>query len=377
MMRQLWQARSIGLAWHLSIVVVVAPTAWAQTSIEIGEPPSCSQCGLELVQVAELGNEYGEPGGQGTLITLARTSRGEFLAAYSETPFEIVVHDSSGLVVRKIGRRGQGPGEFRRIVKIVVTPGDTINVADRGNARISVLSPSGTLVRSVSMPQFAYDFLPLSNGRMLVNANVPSVDRAGLPLHLVAADGTIGSSFGAETAVFRPDLTHLLMRSLSTQSAASIWVAYRTEYRIEEWSRDLNRKRVIVRNADWFRPYLQITSVSPDSPPQPHLIAAQPDGRGRLWTLSRVPDREWRRGIAKTMSEGREIYRIVDPGLALDGMLELLDLTSGKVVASRRVNALLGDFIDAEHVVAVSNDGPVRRNRVYRVRLVQPKGESR
>jgi hypothetical protein len=53
----------------------------------------------------------------------------------------VVVLDSSGALVRTIGRRGLGPDEFRGIRGVQVLPGDSLLVYDPGAARLSVFAP--------------------------------------------------------------------------------------------------------------------------------------------------------------------------------------------------------------------------------------------
>lgn len=63
----------------------------------------------------------------------------------------IVVLDSSGSLVRKIGRSGSGPGEFQRPRGARIW-GDTLRLLDDGNGRIAVFDLEGTFVRNEPMP---------------------------------------------------------------------------------------------------------------------------------------------------------------------------------------------------------------------------------
>jgi hypothetical protein len=53
----------------------------------------------------------------------------------------IVIVGASGRVVRMMGRRGSGPGEFRSIRTVQVLPGDSLLVFDGGLGRVSVFEP--------------------------------------------------------------------------------------------------------------------------------------------------------------------------------------------------------------------------------------------
>lgn len=57
---------------------------------------------------------------------------------------KVTVLDPAGRVVRTIGRRGSGPGEFRAVRGVQVLPGDSLLVYDPNLARISVFAPDSS-----------------------------------------------------------------------------------------------------------------------------------------------------------------------------------------------------------------------------------------
>lgn len=79
-------------------------------------------------------------------VAAARLSDGGF-AVLEQVPAEIRVFDSSGQFRHRIGREGDGPGEFRSPVELAVLEGDTILVWDRRAQRLSWFSADGTLER--------------------------------------------------------------------------------------------------------------------------------------------------------------------------------------------------------------------------------------
>ena len=52
----------------------------------------------------------------------------------------------------QLGRKGDGPGEFRSIVGVGVLPGDTIVVMDNGTQRVTWLAADGSYLRSETVP---------------------------------------------------------------------------------------------------------------------------------------------------------------------------------------------------------------------------------
>lgn len=70
-----------------------------------------------------------------------------------------------GRWIRDAGREGGGPGEFRRITRMLVY-GDTIWVHDRGLDRVSVFNDRGEFVRGIRMEQWSDGLLPALAGRL-------------------------------------------------------------------------------------------------------------------------------------------------------------------------------------------------------------------
>ena len=65
----------------------------------------------------------------------------------------IRVFDAQGEYLHSIGSRGQGPGEFSdMVVALLVTPGDTLLVADLSLQRVSRLAPDGGLISTFPIP---------------------------------------------------------------------------------------------------------------------------------------------------------------------------------------------------------------------------------
>lgn len=358
-------------------IVTTAPRARAQSARVVQSTPSCAECRIELVHVAELGNEYGDAGAQGSLTAIARTSRGEYLAVYSEQAFEIVVHGPDGRVIRKFGRRGDGPGEFQRISLIRVSGGDTIHVLDRSRRRYSVFASDGRFVRSSPFPWPTESAVVFPGGSLAIGATVVTPERAGLPLHGVrippGKDAEIVASFGADTALSRLDLLHLLLRRVSRDSDSTFWAAPVNEYRVERWTLSGRRLDHLIRNASWFPTWLHTANIDDRTPPQPLVTSLSPEGQGRLWTVVRVPDSQWRSGISPRIGEtGHRIFRVTNPSRVTDSVIELLDPRLGRVVASHRFDEAIGSFIDDDLVVVYLTDGSSSRIHVRRVRLVEP-----
>jgi hypothetical protein len=69
---------------------------------------------------------------------------------------EIRWYDSTGVHVRTVGRKGQGPGDFGQLMSVYPIEGDTILATDGGLRRVSVFDPAGRFVRSYAAPPASY-----------------------------------------------------------------------------------------------------------------------------------------------------------------------------------------------------------------------------
>jgi hypothetical protein len=111
---------------------------------------------------------------------------------------EIRVFRRDGTFHTSVGRRGEGPGEYRDIRALWVSPGDTLHVIDAGLFRNTVLSPSLDVVRTERLPGkvLHYGYTGLRDGSSILAAIAP--DSAGdlKLLHRISEDGDPLYSFG-------------------------------------------------------------------------------------------------------------------------------------------------------------------------------------
>ena len=80
------------------------------------------------------------------VVGVTRMSDGRIVAALESE--ELRVFDSTGRFLRRIGRKGQGPGEFTTLDRIGRIRGDTLVAYNRYPERLVVFAPDGEFVRS-------------------------------------------------------------------------------------------------------------------------------------------------------------------------------------------------------------------------------------
>lgn len=74
------------------------------------------------------------------------------LFVFDQSNRTLLLFDSTGALVRRIGRRGAGPGEFASNNGMVVLPDGRLALWDSQNARVSFFTPGGDFVSSWVVP---------------------------------------------------------------------------------------------------------------------------------------------------------------------------------------------------------------------------------
>lgn len=118
----------------------------------IGLPPSSLRI-WTLAPTAELvlnGAETGDSTAFAQVGPVRWLSNGGLVVADAGSQ-RLLVFDAGGRLVRTLGRRGDGPGEFRRLDGLAVWPGDTLTTFDPRQRRLSVWHPDTGLVRSMNL----------------------------------------------------------------------------------------------------------------------------------------------------------------------------------------------------------------------------------
>lgn len=335
----------------------VAGTALnAQTAkIRVAE---CGACRWTREFVVALdGKRYsnvGEP------LGMARTSRGEWLLTPMNIPAQVGVFDSAGRLLRVIGRNGAGPGEFRAIRFIKVTPGDTIHVFDPALRRKTVLAQDFSFVRTESsevMRPYDAEFLP--SGAMITAQSIPTRERAGLPIHALDRSGKVTASFGADTRNFRNDRPLRLWRSVAPVGDSLVWVTHLTRYRLELWRVNGQHIRTLDRDVPWFKPgdRMGIDYKDPKEPPKPGIMDVRADQTGLIWILIHVADKAWQQGVGTvTGMYGRKITGVASPDRYFDTVIEVFDPSSATVISSKRFDEELRFVGETPYVTSYYED---------------------
>lgn len=151
----------------------VGATDSAGIRIVVNDPgsPDLQQWRLDPQAELVLGREGGPPeallDGVRAAVRLADGS-----VAVADRSQQVRVFAGDGTLVRRIGRRGAGPGEFRALNMLRALDGDTLMAFDAQPDRVSYFSPGGELLRERTLPLSEYGlgvrlFGPFGDGEFI------------------------------------------------------------------------------------------------------------------------------------------------------------------------------------------------------------------
>ena len=309
--------------WVFALLAVsLAPSApaSAQQATVLTED-LCTACSIELIPDLLLGAD-GESV-IGVAWDIHRLPDGRFLMAFQDVNYEFTVFSADGSEFRRVGREGEGPGEYGH-VWFVRERGGELHVFDRRRRRMTVLDPDFEVVRTSPVSCLdcnGFDMAALPGGAVAMNYFMASGPReevlsaeSGFAVHIVGPDGESLHSMDEipTDGPLRP--AENPYRFLEVAPDGSLLSLPLTSYRIDRWDPATGELlQTFVREADWF-PAGQSYShaAAPGRPPSTGTRAMQVDEAGRLWVyISRheegIPQyRMWRIRLEGRPGEGRE-----------------------------------------------------------------------
>jgi hypothetical protein len=285
--------------------------------------------------------------------------------AASLTLDRLLVYDSGGRLIRGVGRRGQGPGEFTFIRNIRVGHSDTVYVVDGGQP-VRVLSPLLEHTRSIASapvldaPGVLHRTAFLRTGEILVQT-------APNTIQVLRADGSVVRSLTVPVAgADRPCIGCEQRWLAPARQSGRFWSTVSNRYEIDQFDLEGRHHLRLVRRPSWFDPW---RTLSDGDRPNPHAGAIREDSEGLLWVKTIVPDPAPR--LLSAADSTRSVYPAMLGG-QWDGFLEVIDPRSGDLLASRRLSEWF-DFIGRDLLVTSNEDADgIVTMHVWRAVLRRP-----
>lgn len=320
--------------------------------------PSCAQrdgvvraqgpgARLVLTEVLRLGSAFGDDAfGRVMDVELGPTGR---IYVADDLRWNIVVFDGAGRLLRRVGRRGQGPGEFERPWYLAVDRNDSLFVWDGALDRISVFGPDFRFARSFPAPGrwTVSGFSVRTDGTLLVGAFASGI--AGM-IHVLNREGRVLRSFGpsADAAGIPAGFASTLLGGSVAESDEGILFSRRSPYELVFHDRTGRRLRSCRGDARWTTP--------------PRTVVRVGNGQQAL---------EWQRFIhssgAISLGGGYYLNEVLDPG----GESTTLDLVRADcALAHRRVHDAVLLFQDRRgDLLAAQVGGDVPQVALFRYRI--------
>lgn len=317
---------------------------------------ACDTCHIQLHVRVVLGRDD-DPAPLQLFSAPHAFRQGEYLVVPTGDLSQIARYDSMGKALEPVGRAGDGPGEFRRIRDLAPRPDGSVVVLSE---RLTVLAPDLRFVRTVPLTRRASSIVSLGDGRVVLNTySVP-----GRPFLIFGQNFdtvvTAGDSASAD-----PDQ---LQYVLASDGSGGFWSARRTgAYRLEHWDANGNRLGVIAPGSAWFSTGTQRRSLAETDafvePPEPRISGIWLDQQDRLWVVASVPDRHWKPWRPASSSGNRPPSQLPGPedyAALMDGIIEVVDASTGQVISTRRYRAPLGVMPGALIELLEARSGGIR-----------------
>jgi len=331
----------------------------AQDTLRPARVPSCPRCVIEVRPLVRLGDDEGQGSLSSDPYWVVQDSRGRYVLALPDQPDErIAVFDASGRFLKRFGRRGDGPGELRAVAVLKILPGDTLLVYDEIIGRLSVFDAEYRFVRSSPAPRGLSSVDRLTDGSIMVSAAVYDAERAGKLYHRFHQSGNLLSSFGDSRQVLSPVVPYNHVRFIGASHGGGFWsIGWMYRYRLELWHRNGTLARVLEPDSEWFLPYDRIYQPTPTRPPASIAFGVAEDNFGRVWVLGAAAASRFARGLgAPRQVEGTTIYPIEDLATVWDGVIDVFDPSSGRLIATRRIDDPYHFFLSSSIVAGVRHD---------------------
>jgi hypothetical protein len=202
-------------------------------------------------------------------------------------------YDAAGHYTGSLGRAGDGPGEFRRVVAAAGFAGDSIYIWDRQRRLMTVLDHAGRQVRTFSVSADGFQLVAAADGHFVLDGYAAGGNYSE-PLNGFASDGKLIAAFGevAPRERFAPGPP--VERRVASDGHGGWWTAraaYR--YELEHWDSTLTRRMQLLPSADWFPPQRDLESPTHGeevlSVLRPGIRWLEVDSTGRLWIGGAAP----------------------------------------------------------------------------------------
>ena len=346
----------------------------APTVRVIPDEPSCARCTISARRLVTLGTDDGVGSLNGKPMSVNVDSRGRYWLFQELEP--ATVFNANGTVVRMIGRKGRGPGEFQAS-NYGVAVGDSMLVFDWVESRATMIDPGLTPGRTIRIMQSMGDVVPMA-WPILVMDNVNLAKGANGVLHRISLgepELRILDSFGPRNTSGPMNAGSVWQQIGSAPNG--LWSTYVSRPEFTRWDADGRAVATFKRQLAWFTGDAEPTLGWGRSAPTPMTGLIHEDESGLVWFFVYRPVANWKDPWKDVrplrIGAGTEIrMRDVPYDKLFDTHIEVIDPVAGRVIArhnfdgyifqalpSRRVAQYVvdADGIPRVHIVSLTLNG--------------------
>lgn len=362
------KVRSWNLIW---IAALQGPVnGLAAQRLQTLDRPTCGTCRVDTTRLTTLGADSLDGFLTSYPLWVSMDQQSRIYVGLQPPGDLLLTFDTTGRFLGRVGRKGTGPAEFTFPVAAISRSNGDLLVWDFRQSTLTTLDRQFRHLRRVHQPSPPVALLP--DGHQLVVAARADRQGVGYPLHIYDDSGRRVNSFGA---VGRYDASEewRLMRTVTVDRDGSIWSASQDEYRIEQWTSQLEHARTLARTVPWM-PRVTVrsdgvTGVEPNA----MIVALSVDRERRLWVYSRVAAERWREALGTpVLRPGRpNAYPRRDRGRLYDTMVDVIDLNSGSLLVSNRLRMHVRFVLRSDLVASYREDAnAIPLLDIVRVRLL-------
>ena len=381
---------------------LVDTMALGDTIMIAGMTPTCAACSFDVGHVATIGSRTDAEIPQ-RVPDVLRDSRGNhYLVFHGWVNKPILRYDSAGNYLGKLGRFGQGPGEYSMTMAAFIGPGDSLYVW--ANGRLQLFDADGSYVRGARAalratpiglgPAGDETIYSWRRGRPATGHGSPNPRPESLPFVLVSDSvGTVRDSFPIFTAGF------ITEAEPAVGADGAVWTSLLTgdSYRLERHAPDGRVEKLfgVMTSAGGVPPIMtraQADSIraaamtaargrgrppngSPTRPPPRSRMHMLVDSAGLLWIARTIPAPRWdtltitpERGSPDEAPEERTIPREQEDRMH-HTVIEVIDPRRAQLIARTQV-PFLAQLARPGFVARVTADEDgAYRTEVHRVTL--------
>lgn len=304
--------------------------------------------------------------------SITQDSRGWYYLAPMTDMRSIGVYQPSGRFERVIADSGEDGPLFRYVTEVKMR-NDTLIAVDRGDMELDLIPLGGDAPAQVSLGYRPEGVLPLSDGKYLTQLDIRTPQMVGLPVHLHGPDGEHLRSFGRSSDRV-PDAPYDVKRNIAYGANGSILLTRVNQYRIEIWTLDGRLVDVIEKERSWFAPWRDMPRNPRTTRPPTWFDSVRfEENGGLLWCVFHVPDQDWaadraEEDVSPTLVERHEVF---------DTMVEVLELSTGRVLASKRFDRHISGYLnDGRNLYATMREDDQGNRSVELLRLTLSRGSA-